>query len=168
MNRNTEYKVEQPLTHYFTNPDGERTVLNRHGIQVVVRQTGDIGRFNFAHLLIVLVTSLGLLALSNTMVNFLSFKLMPMRYIYRQYREVTTADFSELRDLPASQVNRFKTEDLLNPTPKVFSEQGKSELMAGGSAPESSRVNREGRKDSGASVPFYEDHDRMSFTENDA
>lgn len=33
---------------------------------------------------------------------------------------VTSVDFSDLEHLPASQINRFRSEDLVNPRPTIF------------------------------------------------
>eukprot|EP01138_Halocafeteria_seosinensis_P000406 gb/GECG01000419.1/.p1 GENE.gb/GECG01000419.1/~~gb/GECG01000419.1/.p1 ORF type:complete len:506 (+),score=50.80 gb/GECG01000419.1/:1-1518(+) len=155
--QNTEFKIEQPLSS-FARGSAEKLVYNRHGIQVVVRQTGKIGRFNFAQLLTVLVTSLGLIAVSASIVNFTAFSLLPMRYIYRQYREVKSVDYSDIRDIPESQINRFKREDLLNPKPKVFADtsEGDSALLAGGTSPKSAQVNRKAPKESGEDHLPYE------------
>lgn len=133
---------------------------------MVIRQTGKIGRFNFAQLLTVLVTSLGLIAISTSIVNFTAFSLLPMKYIYRQYREVKSVDFSDIEDIPRNQLNRFKHEDLLNPKPKVFAnaDDGDSSLLAGGTGPESSRVNKNSRRESGENnlpaVPAEDESDR--------
>lgn len=130
-------------------------VLNRHGIQIVVKQTGNIGRFLFAQLLTVLVTSLGLLAVSSTLVNFTAFSVLPLRYVYRQYRQVDSVDFSDIAHLPESQRQRFKHEDLLNPKPKIFAEGSDSGVLAGGSAPKFREVNRSKPRESGQDFPEW-------------
>eukprot|EP01138_Halocafeteria_seosinensis_P016338 gb/GECG01016669.1/.p1 GENE.gb/GECG01016669.1/~~gb/GECG01016669.1/.p1 ORF type:complete len:519 (+),score=48.62 gb/GECG01016669.1/:1-1557(+) len=149
--QNTEFKVEQPLNAPGSRED-ERLVYDRHGIQIVVQQSGSIGRFNFAQLLTVLVTSLGLLAVSSTLVNFTAFSLLPMRYIYRQYRQVDSVDFSDIQHLPQTQIKRFKHEDLLNPRPRVFADTSEdaSSLLAGGADPLSNKISREKQRESGA------------------
>jgi len=60
-----------------------RTVLDQHGLKVFITQNGRIGRFNPSTLLIVLVTSMGLLAVATTLVNtvMLQAPCCPMRYI---------------------------------------------------------------------------------------
>lgn len=149
--QNTEFKVEEPV-HALALTNVRRTVYDRHGIQIVVQQSGNIGRFNFAQMLTVLVTSLGLLAVSSTMVNFTAFSLLPMRYIYRQYRQVDSVDFSDIQHLPKTQIKRFKHEDMLNPRPKVFAETAEEEstLLAGGVHPSASTVARGKQRESGA------------------
>jgi len=42
-----EYKAESVVTPTGAVPFPTRTVYNRHGVRVVVTQTGRIGRFNF-------------------------------------------------------------------------------------------------------------------------
>jgi len=52
----------------------------------------------------VLVTSLGLLAVASAIVNTLAFSVLPMRFIYKQYRTIESADFSKVERLPQSTI----------------------------------------------------------------
>eukprot|EP01138_Halocafeteria_seosinensis_P008238 gb/GECG01008419.1/.p1 GENE.gb/GECG01008419.1/~~gb/GECG01008419.1/.p1 ORF type:complete len:460 (+),score=40.76 gb/GECG01008419.1/:1-1380(+) len=149
--KNTGFEVEQPL-HWYDFSDMEKTVFLRYGIEIVVKQTGTIGWFNFVHLLTVLVTSLGLLAVSSTLVNFTAFSLLPLKYVYRQYRQIDSAHFEEIKRLPDTYLRRFKGEDLLNPRPRVFDAVSPDEPLLPGAVHletmGSSRQQRESGKDS--------------------
>ena len=48
---------------------------------------GLIGQFNFQALLLALVSSVALLAVATTVVNVLAFNVLPLNFIYRQYRQ---------------------------------------------------------------------------------
>jgi hypothetical protein len=62
----------------------ERTVNNRHGIRVVFRQIGEVGRFDAQTFLINLVTALGLLAAATTFVDALMVNVLPQKKLYTQ------------------------------------------------------------------------------------
>ena len=49
---------------------------------------GLIGKFDFPTLLISLVSSVTLLAIAKTVVEFLAFSILPLKFIYRQYRNI--------------------------------------------------------------------------------
>lgn len=97
-----------------------RTVLERHGIRLLVRQTGTVGVFDLATLLLTVNTAVGLLALAKFVVDFVSTTFLPARAIYRQYMTVRTADFSDLDALPRDHLKRFEHEDLVNVHPSIF------------------------------------------------
>jgi hypothetical protein len=97
-----------------------RTVLERHGIRLLVRQTGTVGVFDLATLLLTVNTAMGLLALAKFVVDFVSTTFLPARAIYRQYLTVRTADFSDLDALPPDHLRRFEHEDLVNVHPSIF------------------------------------------------
>lgn len=89
--RNTEFKVNE---FKETREDGAvRLQTERHGLWITLRPVGSIGTFRFSELLIVLVSSIGLLAVSDTIVNFTAFRILPMRWVYRQYREVDSVNY---------------------------------------------------------------------------
>eukprot|EP01138_Halocafeteria_seosinensis_P004396 gb/GECG01004497.1/.p1 GENE.gb/GECG01004497.1/~~gb/GECG01004497.1/.p1 ORF type:complete len:486 (+),score=39.44 gb/GECG01004497.1/:1-1458(+) len=157
---NQEFKIEQ-LVNNQNDAHESRLIYDRHGVQIVMLQTGSIGSFSFAQLLIVLVTSLGLLAVAQSLVNTLAFNIMPMKWVYRQYQTVNSVDFSDIEGLPKSQLNRFKTEDLLNPHPRIFSDarQG-GEILAGGTGPPAYTVNKHGQTESGEDLPDWSETTR--------
>ena len=59
-----------------------RTISNRHGIRVVFRQIGEVGRFDAQTFLINLVTALGLLAAATTFVDMLMVYVLPQKLLY--------------------------------------------------------------------------------------
>jgi hypothetical protein len=97
-----------------------RLLVNRHGLRIIVRQSGSVGRFDAAQLLLTLTTSLSLIAVAKVVVDYLATRVLPKRYIYRQYIEVRTVDFSDLEEMDPDILERFKTDDLINPAPSVF------------------------------------------------
>lgn len=108
-----------------------RLVLERSGVRVVVRQSGTIGRFDTAQLLLTLTTSLSLIAVAKLVVDYMASHVLPLRHIYRQYITIKTVDFSDLELLEAqmaeegggtghSLLERFKHSDLINPAPAIF------------------------------------------------
>ena len=111
----SEYKIE-----YNSNDsdgvDAGFLKINRHGIRVVVRQSGQIGQFALQQLLLALVSSLALLAVAKTVVQVLAFSVLPLKYIYKQYQTIETVDFSDLTDADRA---RFKAHDVINPHPRV-------------------------------------------------
>ena len=49
---------------------------------------GTIGRFDFQALLLSLTSSLALLAVAKTAIDFLAFNVLPLKFIYKQYRVI--------------------------------------------------------------------------------
>jgi hypothetical protein len=78
---------------------------------------GLVGEFNFQQLLFTLTTSLTLLKIATTIVDFLAFNLLPLKFIYKQYRTFDTVDFSELTDSIAAV---FRKHDIINPHPDTI------------------------------------------------
>lgn len=70
-------------------PEGhERILYNFNGMSIQVEQTGELAMFDITQLLLILTTSLGLLAVSNTMTDFLAFSVLPKKeeYALEKYR----------------------------------------------------------------------------------
>ncbi len=65
--------------------------IQKHGIRIVVKQSGFIGQFKFQQLLLSLVSSVALLAVAKTVVDFLAFNVLPLKYIYGQYRTINVS-----------------------------------------------------------------------------
>jgi len=86
----------------------ERTTKDRNGIRVRVLQTGVIGQANAQALLIQLVTSMALLAVSTTIVQTLALHACPLRHIYAQYITATSPDLYDVRGISEvrSKMNR--------------------------------------------------------------
>lgn len=148
---NSDFKAEEVVRLPSTGLP-RRQIIDRHGVRIVVSQGGKIGRFNLATLLVNLgpftcghgsgwilescmplipghcilaVTSLGLLAVSTQVVNFMAMNVLQMKHIYRQYQTVTSVDFSDISHMKRSDLNRFRAEDLINPRPAIFESVGK-------------------------------------------
>jgi hypothetical protein len=59
---------------------------------------------------------LALLAVAKTVVDFMAFQILPLKFIYKQYRTIDTVDFSDLTDADAAV---FRKHDIINPHPKI-------------------------------------------------
>jgi hypothetical protein len=86
------YKVTE--LHDYDQSEGTRTIYYRHGIRIVLRQTGTIGAFSFASALTTCTTSLGLFAVATVIVDLI------MQYAkrfaeYEKQRLLETEKFSE-------------------------------------------------------------------------
>ena len=68
-------KAKQETATYDPYP-AKRTTLNRHGIEIQIIQTGKLGAVDMSTLLINLTTSLTLLALSTTLVDYTALYLL--------------------------------------------------------------------------------------------
>lgn len=97
-----------------------RTLLERHGVRIVVKQAGTIGAFNVAVMLVSLTTSLSLIAIAKVVVDFMALYCLPLRHVYSQYMKVKTVDFSDMEALGPKVLDRFRTHDLVNAHPAVF------------------------------------------------
>ena len=76
-----------------------RVVQNRHGIRVVVVQTGQLARGNIQAFLLTLTASLTLLAISNTVVDSLAIYVLPQKDLYKKFKYKITPDFSDYMDI---------------------------------------------------------------------
>jgi hypothetical protein len=75
-------------------PDGTRDVHGFYGVLVMVTQTGELGSFNFVTLLVMLTTSLGLLAVSAALTDFLATSVMPRKAEYTKLKFQESADMN--------------------------------------------------------------------------
>mmetsp|Transcript_35742 Transcript_35742/g.93460 ORF Transcript_35742/g.93460 Transcript_35742/m.93460 type:complete len:490 (-) Transcript_35742:181-1650(-) len=91
-----EYKVEELVADENSTSQVE---YNRHAIRILTVQTGRLGKFSFQALLITLVSALGLLAVSATIVNLIMTKLLPLSAFYQFAKTEVTEDFSVFRDV---------------------------------------------------------------------
>lgn len=112
-----EFKAEQVSPEPGVGTAPSRVIVNRHGIRLVTKQSGSIGRFDFATLLISLTASLGLLAVVTLVVDCLATRILPMRAIYQGYKVYDSVDFSDLAHLGRADLARIRSEDLVNPQP---------------------------------------------------
>lgn len=127
-----EFKAEESVA---TGP-GTRLVRDRHGLRVLIKQSGTVGTFDFATLLISLTSGLGLLAVTTLVVDLFATRVMRLRSIYNQYKVYDTTDTAELEAaLGPDELNRFDAADLVNPPPRFLSRlQTRKRLLAGGEA----------------------------------
>ena len=115
----TEFKALETLPA----PGASKTwrhIINRHGLRFIFLQSGRLGVFSLPALLVQLVSSFGLIAVSSAIVQFLAFNVLAMRFIYSQYATVTSVDFSDIDHIEAKELKRFKNHDLINPRPAIF------------------------------------------------
>lgn len=73
----------------------DRTLYNFNGICIRVEQTGELAAFDFTQLLLILTTSLGLLAISNTLTDFLALSVLPKKEQYALEKYHWSKDFHD-------------------------------------------------------------------------
>lgn len=71
--QNSQWKIVETIV----NPDGSITYLNRHGIKIVMGQTGIIGNFDFVALILNFVAALGLLTVATIVIDAAMIYFMP-------------------------------------------------------------------------------------------
>lgn len=103
------YKVES--VHYGAGIHAiyDRTYINRHGIKLVFIQSGSIARFNFQSFLIVIATSLSLIAIATSVVDNCMMYILPLRVLYIASKYEETRDFSDL--LHENRMNKRRSKD---------------------------------------------------------
>lgn len=87
---NADFKAEEVAPNAGIDPE-QRRIIDRHGVRIVITQGGKVGRAAVGQLLIVLVTSLGLLAVSSSIVDGFAMNVLKMKHIYKQYQTVTVS-----------------------------------------------------------------------------
>jgi len=97
----------------------DRRILDRHGIRILVKQTGDVGEFDGATLLVSLTSSLGLLAVASTIVDMVMTSVLPLRHIYAQYKKVDSVDVGDL-ELDKDDLAQLAKKDVINPPPPIL------------------------------------------------
>lgn len=138
--RNAEYKAEGavlPTGFGVTAPS--RTVINHHGVRVVISFSGNVGWPDAQTTLINLTVSLSLLSVAVIILDTVALGCCPLRHVYRQFKERTTIDFSDLRKAQSKEeleraVKRFETDPhLVDAVPRVFEElMGKEKAWRSG------------------------------------
>jgi hypothetical protein len=95
----TKSKVQQQIITDWATPEASmeprpsaRISRDRHGIKIVVLQTGELGHFDANALLITLTTSLGLLALSTTLVDQLAIRVLRRKEVYKEAKIEVVGD----------------------------------------------------------------------------
>jgi len=89
---NQGYEVTQVLQS--ASPD-QRTVLRRHGIRIVVSQTGHVGEFSFQALLVTCTASLGLMAVATSVVEILLRFVLPEKDKYCKHKFLETETLTD-------------------------------------------------------------------------
>jgi hypothetical protein len=84
----------QTVVH--TSYPNKRALLNEHGVRLFVLQTGSLGSFDMATLLIAVTSSLTLLAVSSTLVDMLAVYVLPEKKYYNGFKYPETPHVSEL------------------------------------------------------------------------
>jgi len=86
---NTKYKGVQPT---YTKDVQQRLLLDRHGIRLIVLQTGAIGQFDFPTLVLTIISGIGLFTIATTIVDFIATTLMPTKKLYSDFKYEETDD----------------------------------------------------------------------------
>jgi hypothetical protein len=89
--KGANFKSEQGL--FNSNTPDQRMVYNRHGIRVLILQTGDLGHFDFTAMLVQLTASLSLIAVATTVVDLLMTKVMADKEEFKGLKVATSRDF---------------------------------------------------------------------------
>ena len=93
------YFSAKDIETIYTKYPNSRIVQNRHGIRVVVVQTGQLAVNNIQAFLLTLTASLTLLAISNTVVDSLAIYVLPQKQLYKMFKYKITPDFSDYMDV---------------------------------------------------------------------
>eukprot|EP00128_Syssomonas_multiformis_P006014 Colp12_sorted_trinity150504_noHs@25248 len=91
---NSDFKA---IENVYSSFPQNATEINRHGVRLIILQTGLLGKFDFQTLLINLITGLGLITVASTIVDLVATKIMPERQDYQKAKFDVTEDFSDLR-----------------------------------------------------------------------
>lgn len=110
---NAEFKAEQSSSAGALN----RTILDRHGLRLLVKQSGTIGAFDSSTLLIALTSGLGLLAVTTLVVDFVATRILALRGIYASYKTWSSEDAATLQALSADALQQAALDDVVNPQP---------------------------------------------------
>jgi len=113
MISNTQYKAVQAV---YTKKLESRTVYDRHGLHFVFLQTGQIVKFDFQVLLLSLVSGMGMLAVSTTIVDLVSTKVLGNKDVVSNLKYRTTPNLTQFSDeelyLLASKLRRTQEQEL--------------------------------------------------------
>ena len=83
-----------PLSSF---PPPTRYVVDRHGLKIVIIQSGRVGVFDAQQSLVNVVVAFGLLRAVAFICDILAFWVCPMRHVYRQYATRSTVKSGDLR-----------------------------------------------------------------------
>ena len=76
----------------------QKEINNRHGIHIIVVQTGKLGNFSWKVLVVSFTAGLGLMAIATTLTSMLAVFVMPLKADYKKVMYEYSADFSDVRD----------------------------------------------------------------------
>ena len=110
MISDTKYKLNQPI---YTKNSDHIVNWNRHGVRIIFQITGNIGKFDFQIFLVNVGSSIGLIAVSTFIINWVFIKHCTQcsrRYKDSVYSDVEKQDFIELQNFESS----IKEEDDLD------------------------------------------------------
>eukprot|EP00040_Diaphanoeca_grandis_P004119 m.27122 g.27122 ORF g.27122 m.27122 type:complete len:469 (-) comp15691_c0_seq1:160-1566(-) len=88
-----EYKIEEEK---ILDGGNSREIFNRHAVRIIFVQTGMVGKPDTQALLLTLVTGLGLLAISSTIVEALMTYCFRLRKYYTWYKYEITEDIDKV------------------------------------------------------------------------
>eukprot|EP01138_Halocafeteria_seosinensis_P010220 gb/GECG01010437.1/.p1 GENE.gb/GECG01010437.1/~~gb/GECG01010437.1/.p1 ORF type:complete len:501 (+),score=52.72 gb/GECG01010437.1/:1-1503(+) len=97
-----------------------RLLLTRLGVTILITTSSNIGYFSFQLLLVQIVTSVVLIVIAQFIADCYALYVHKMKYIYRQYQTISSVKYSDIEHLPDSEIRKFRTEDLINPQPRIF------------------------------------------------
>ncbi len=89
---NAEYKAEGGVVSNGAFIGPSRTVVNHHGVRIVVSFSGNVGWPDAQTTLINLTVSLGLLSVAVIVMDIITLWLCPLRNVYAQYKERVTVE----------------------------------------------------------------------------
>ena len=100
----TKSKIEEQF--WFSYPD-KRITRDRHGIKIVVVQSGELGAFSMTALLTTLTSSLALLAVATTGVDFLAMYVLARKHVYKNAKyELINEKYLEEKEQEEARVER--------------------------------------------------------------
>lgn len=110
--KNSEFQANELIISNDNGSNRTRTVNNRHGIRVVFRQIGEVGKFDTQTFLVNLVTALGLLAAATTFVDTMMVYVLPQKEVYSgaKVQEVDVSDLTQDGGLSESLVSKANEE----------------------------------------------------------
>jgi len=86
----TEFKVTENVP--TLQDSTTRTLYDRHGVRLLFKQVGELGRFDFQVLLLSFVGGIGLITVSTVLVDLLALYVLPQKKVYRDLKYVETEE----------------------------------------------------------------------------
>eukprot|EP01008_Symbiontida_sp_HLA12_P000238 NODE_1235_length_637_cov_296.892996_g1225_i0.p1 GENE.NODE_1235_length_637_cov_296.892996_g1225_i0~~NODE_1235_length_637_cov_296.892996_g1225_i0.p1 ORF type:complete len:178 (+),score=16.83 NODE_1235_length_637_cov_296.892996_g1225_i0:53-535(+) len=92
---NTDYKYVETRPINDANISNATVIENRHGILLVLVQTGKLGHFDFATLIVQLTAALGLLAVTNAVIDLLAMHVLAQKEQYSEAMVQKVGNFTQ-------------------------------------------------------------------------